>query len=325
MLATGTAFFKPSIQGSLAHNLTKANSSVGWGVFYWVVNVGAFIGHYLPTILLGLSVLLPGPFHAAVNSPEAWRNLFLASAVFTSFNLLLLFAFQDVPSGASKTETVCRCSARTLRDVFEPRLLAWLAIMSCFWLMMYPALGSAAELHRRLGGQPGHGRAAALAARRRVSRAGRADAARADDSRSRCCSAANSLFIILGVIGVAWLTRQHAHADGHAVRHDAGHRGRAGRRAGPTSAWILVLGILFFSLGEMATGPKKSEYLALIAPPGKKGLYLGYVNIPVGVGVYAGSKIAGYVYGHYGEKAVLALRYLAEQTPFGAGRAGTAT
>ena len=83
---------------------------------------------------------------------------------------------------------------------------------------------------------------------------------------------------------------------------------------------MLVLGILFFSLGEMATGPKKSEYLALIAPPGKKGLYLGYVNIPVGVGVYVGSKIAGYVYGHYGEKAVLALRYLAENTPFGVGK-----
>src|SRR5262249_28089129 len=57
-----------------------------------------------------------------------------------------------------------------------------------------------------------------------------------------------------------------------------------------------------------------------IAPPGKKGLYLGYVNIPVGIGVYAGSTIAGYVYGHYGEKAVLALRYLAEKTPFRAGK-----
>ena len=77
-----------------------------------------------------------------------------------------------------------------------------------------------------------------------------------------------------------------------------------------TSAYMLIGGILFFSLGEMMTGPKKIEYLGLIAPPGKKGLYLGYVNIPVGVGVYAGSKIAGHVYGHYGEKAVLALKYL---------------
>jgi len=86
------------------------------------------------------------------------------------------------------------------------------------------------------------------------------------------------------------------------------------------SAGILVLGIVFFSLGEMATGPKNNQYLALIAPPDKKGVYLGYVNIPAGVGIFAGAKLAGYVYGRYGEKAVLALRYLAEKTPFGAGK-----
>src|SRR4026208_676508 len=74
-LATGTAFFKPSLQGSLAQNLTKENSSVGWGIFYWVVNVGAFIGHYLPSILLTLAGVLPGFLHAEANSKEAWRNL----------------------------------------------------------------------------------------------------------------------------------------------------------------------------------------------------------------------------------------------------------
>ena len=40
-----------------------------------------------------------------------------------------------------------------------------------------------------------------------------------------------------------------------------------------------------------------------------------YLNIPVGIGGFAGSKMAGYLYGHYGEKATLALRYLAEHTP----------
>jgi hypothetical protein len=67
----------------------------------------------------------------------------------------------------------------------------------------------------------------------------------------------------------------------------------------------------------MMTGPKKNEYLGLIAPAGKKALYLGYVNIPVGIGGFVGSKMAGYLYGHYGEKATLALKYLAEHTPFG--------
>src|SRR5512134_547091 len=116
-LATGTAFFKPSIQGSLAQNLTKENSSVGWGIFYWVVNVGAFIGHYLPSIMLTLSLALPGILHAEAQSKEAWRNLFLSSAVFTSFNLLLLLTFKDVPSGASKTESIWGVLKRTVVNI----------------------------------------------------------------------------------------------------------------------------------------------------------------------------------------------------------------
>jgi len=49
-------------------------------------------------------------------------------------------------------------------------------------------------------------------------------------------------------------------------------------------------------------------------------MYLGYVNIPVGLGVFVGSYLAGYLYGHFGEKAVLAQRYLLEYTEVGQGQ-----
>ena len=71
----------------------------------------------------------------------------------------------------------------------------------------------------------------------------------------------------------------------------------------------------------MLTGPKKAEYFSLIAPPGKKALYLGYVNIPIAIGQAIGAKIAGWQYGTYGEKAMLSLRYLAEKTNFAHGNA----
>ena len=66
----------------------------------------------------------------------------------------------------------------------------------------------------------------------------------------------------------------------------------------------------------MLTGPKKIQYLAQIAPEGKKGLYTGYVNVPVGVGWAVGSSLSGFLYGNYGEKAVLSQRYLAEKTDY---------
>lgn len=314
-LATGTAFFKPSIQGSLAQNLTKENSSVGWGIFYWVVNVGAFIGHYLPSILLTLSATLPGLLHAEPNSKEAWRNLFLASAVFTSFNLLLLITLKDTPSGASKTEPMLHVLKRTITNILEPRLLTFLAIMSGFWLMMFQLWDlqpnfiadwvDSSPLARKLSFLPDP-----------VYRALVEQTPRGPMIPQQVLLSANAFFIILGVIGMAWITRRMRTLEAMLIGMGMATVGVL--VAGwTTSVYMLVFGILFFSLGEMMTGPKKSEYLGLIAPPGKKGLYLGYVNIPVGVGVYLGSVIAGYVYGHYGEKATLALKYIASKTPAG--------
>lgn len=313
VLATGTAFFKPGIQGSLAHQLTKENSSVGWGVFYWVVNVGAYVGHFLPSLFL-----LKGWFGAPANSPEAWRNLFLASAVFTSFNLLLLFAFKDVPSGASKTESIGRVLWRTLTNILEPRLLAFILIMSCFWLMMFQLWDlqpnfiadwvDSAPMAGALSGLPEGLRHVFVE-----------ETTRGPMIPQQVLLSFNAFFIILGVVGMAWLTRRMRTLEAMLIGMCMATAGVV--IAGWTqSAWVLVLGILCFSLGEMMTGPKKSEYLGLIAPPGKKGLYLGYVNIPVGIGVFLGSWIAGIVYGRYGEKATLALRYLAENTALGQGK-----
>jgi len=312
-LAAGTAFFKPSIQGSLAHNLTKANSSVGWGIFYWVVNVGAFAGHFLPSLFL-----LKGWFGAATNSAEAWRNLFLASAVFTSFNLVLLMFYRDVPSGASKTEGLLSVLKRTVVNIVEPRLLTFLAIMSCFWLMMFQLWDlqpnfiadwvNSSRMAQCLGWLPGFLHKMVVE-----------NTARGPMIPQQVLLSFNAFFIICGVVGTAWLTRRMRTLEAMLIGMIMATIGVL--VAGWTqSGWLLVAGILFFSLGEMMTGPKKPEYLGLIAPPGKKGLYLGYVNIPVGVGVFLGSWIAGIVYGHYGEKAVLALRYLAEKTPFGQGK-----
>lgn len=307
VLATGTAFFKPSIQGSLAQNLDKDNSSVGWGIFYWVVNVGAFVGHYLPGLLLTRD-----------HSAASWRNLFIASAAFTALNLLMLFTFKDVPSGADKRESVFSVLKRTFVNIAEPRLVAWLAIMSGFWLMTYQLWDlqpnfikdwvDSSSLVRAISWLP----ESALASLTEQTPRGL-------QIPQQVLLSLNSFCIILGVVGMAWLTR-------HMRTLTAMLGGMLLATVGlliagwTMNVWFLLLGIVFFSLGEMTTGPKKSEYLALIAPPGKKGLYLGYVNIPVGVGVFIGSKIAGYVYGHFGEKAVLAQKYLLQHTDLGAGK-----
>jgi MFS family permease len=304
VLATGTAFFKPSIQGSLAQNLNKDNSSVGWGVFYWVVNIGGAAGPFVATLLLGTP-----------HTVEAWRNLFLASAGFTCLNFLMLLTFKDVPSGADKRDGPWKVFVRTVTNIFEPRLVAWLAIMSCFWLMMYQLW----DLHPNFiqDWVDTSSMAALLAPVSDVF----VEPSPTGGMRvpQQILLNINALFIVLFVIPVSWLVRKLRTLACMLIGMGVATCGIL--VAGLThSGWILALGIVFFSLGEMLTGPKKNEYLGLIAPPGKKGLYLGYVNIPVGVGTFVGSWLAGQIYGTYGEKANLALKYLAEKTSFGLGK-----
>lgn len=302
VLATGTAFFKPSIQGSLAQNLNKENSSVGWGIFYWIVNVGAFIGHYLPAILL-----------TADHTRENWRNLFICSAAFTALNFLFLFTFKDVPSGADKRESLLSVFKRTFINIAEPRLVCWLLIMSGFWLMMYQLW----DLHPNFIKDWVDSKPLVNALQwlpPSILSHITENTPRGTQIPQQVMLSVNSFCIITGVIAMSWLTRKMRTLSamlGGTLFAIVGIL-----IAGLTmNVWFLILGIICFSLGEMTTGPKKSEYLALIAPPGKKGLYLGYVNIPVGVGVFIGSKIAGYIYGTYGEKAVLAQKYLAQHAP----------
>ena len=295
LLAIGTAFFKPSLQGTLAHQLTKENSSLGWGVFYWVVNVGSLIGHYLSPLMLG------NPHSAA-----GWKTVFLACAGFTAMNYIMLFTFKDVSSGASKTESPAEVLARTLKNVVEPRLLTWLLIMSCFWLMMYQLWdlqpnfiedwvdSSMVAAHMPFESWRETGDLGLVRVPQQV------------------LISLNALLIVLLMVPVSWAVRKFRALTAMFFGMMVATSGVL--LAGLTgNGWFLLLGIFMFSMGEMLTGPKKNQYLAMIAPPGKKGLYLGYVNIPVGVGVGLGSWIAGQVYGAYGEKATLALDHLGRE------------
>jgi len=78
---------------------------------------------------------------------------------------------------------------------------------------------------------------------------------------------------------------------------------------------LCILGILIFSIGEMASSPKKMEYLSSLAPPEKKGLYLGYANVPLAIGWAVGSKLGGYLYENFADKTNFARQVL--QSDFG--------
>lgn len=311
VFATGSALFKPGIQGALSHTLPREKSSLGWGVFYWVVNIGALIGHYIPVVFLS-EKFAPTVFGAA-NSVERWRLVFIMSAVMILVNFLPLIFFKDTPSGASKTLGIGRVLANAIRDIFQPRLLTWILIMSGFWLMMFQLWDLQPNFLEDWVSSANVAAVANAALPKGISKF-LVEISPAGEMRvpQAVLISANATFIIVGVVAVSWITRKMRTLDAMIFGMITATVGVV--VAGYTrNAWFFLLGVVFFSLGEMFTGPKKSQYLSEIAPPQKKGVYLAYINIPVGVGIFVGAKLAGLIYGNVGEKATLALRWIAEQ------------
>jgi dipeptide/tripeptide permease len=64
-----------------------------------------------------------------------------------------------------------------------------------------------------------------------------------------------------------------------------------------SSVWLVALGLLTFSFGEMMASPTSQEYVGRIAPAEKKALYMGYYFVAVALGNLFGGILSGELYG----------------------------
>jgi dipeptide/tripeptide permease len=62
-----------------------------------------------------------------------------------------------------------------------------------------------------------------------------------------------------------------------------------------------VLSILVLALGEMIQAPRYYEYISRLAPPGQQGTYMGFAFLPIGIGSLIGGWFGGRVMHHFGE------------------------
>lgn len=292
MLALGTALFKPGLQGTLAQSMSKTNSSVGWGLFYWLVNVGAAIG----------------PPFAGFMHLRGWSFVFYGCAAITCLNYLMLFTYPNVESGASKSSKLWDVVVETVVNFFDLKLLAVIAIFSGFWMMLYQLWDFMPNFYADWIDSSDFVAKASWIPASWVQKTARGLQLKQENALNL-----NAVFIVLFVVPMSFLVRKLPVLRSITIGIVIATIGTLVYGTSP-SVYTLFAGIALFSLGEMLTGPKKTEYFALIAPKGKKALYLGYVNIPVAIGQAAGAKIVGALYGTRGEKATLALKYLAEKT-----------
>lgn len=130
LLAAGTAIFKPGVQGTLAATLDRRNASVGWAIFYQLVNVGGFLG----PVLAGVLRLMD------------WQYVFYACAGIVAINFLWL-PFYDDPTHGEEANEDPGAAWGALSRALTPRLaqiwtaLWWLAALVSGGLWLGGVLG----------------------------------------------------------------------------------------------------------------------------------------------------------------------------------------
>ncbi|HVO61264.1 MAG TPA: MFS transporter [Terriglobales bacterium] len=62
-----------------------------------------------------------------------------------------------------------------------------------------------------------------------------------------------------------------------------------------------VLSLFVLALGEIIQSPRYYEYISRLAPPGQQGTYMGFAFLPIGIGSLIGGWFGGTLVHHYGE------------------------
>ncbi|MED5371549.1 MAG: MFS transporter [Myxococcota bacterium] len=306
LLATGTAVFKPGIQGTLVKATKPENSSVAWGIFYQTVNIGGFMG----------------PLLAGFMRKMDWKWVFLACAVVISVNFLFLFMYKE----PGKEEREAKLAAQkesgeqdnllvdSLKELAKPHLWSFLLLLSGFWFM-FSALFDVLPVYIDEWVWTG-------------------DILTTLFGEGGSDNPVVNFFIVTNQYGTQIQPEGLLNVNALLIMLTAFFFGWASGLVRPTTSmalgalmaslsmflvgqstmgWICFGSIAFFSVGEMLSSPKTGEFIGNIAPSDKKAMYLGFSQIPLALGGALEGKVGPELYGMLASKELFSRELMLEE------------
>lgn len=284
-LATAGALFKPVISGMIAKTTDSETSSVGFGIFYMTVNIGGFIG----------------PFIAGFLYKVNWNYVFLMSILTIAINYIFVFFFFREPGREPSAESFGRSVATAFRNIWitlsDFKYVLFLLIMSIFWTafnQLYYSFPVFIEhwvnldrLSAFLGLKEGTITAVTVLSM-------------------------DAFFIILLMLYISSLSMKLKPLTS-IITGTVILAGGLVLMFLTRNPFLTLAGVLVFSIGEMASSPKYTEYIGRIAPIDKKALYMGTSFLPVAVGHYAAGWISGRPFEIVADKMYLLQKAVAEK------------
>jgi MFS family permease len=272
MLTIGLAagIFKPLISGTIRAVTDKTNKTLGFGIFYAMVNFGASVGPLVAGQLRAIS----------------WNYAFMAAAICTVIMLLITIFFYKEPEREEQNSTLGDKLSEIWEVLSDVKFSAFLIILGTFfWLPFWAFFNMLAmyidssldtiELYHNLEGIFGATFLSVLSETdengvsrilgETISHTGyiififQVFVSRVSESFKAIPTFLTGLLII----SIGFFVLGYANV-------------------GPVS--MVFFGILLFAIGEMVASPRIQEYITWIAPKEKAGLYMGTNFLAVGIG-----------------------------------------
>jgi len=278
VMATGAGIFKPIISGTIARSTTESNSGLGFGIFYWTINLGAFL---FPLVLVNYLRTHAYP----------WSAIFTASALGTGIMLIpTVFLYREPPKPES-TKTLAQVLGGAVLVLKDWRFVTMIAIYSGFWVLYFQMFDTVLwYLKAHVDMSPFDATINGV-----LQALGFDGKFKFDSEHVTVINAGTIIVLQLIISSIVKNWRALPTMIGGIAIGTAGFI----LLAISTSPWIFMAGIIVFSIGEMTAHPKFISYVGLIAPEDKKATYMGYSFLYGVIGSSVGGYFGAKLYEHF--------------------------
>jgi dipeptide/tripeptide permease len=287
IVAVGGAIFKPIIVATVSKTSAKGADTLGFGIFYMIVNIGGFIG----------------PWAASKMRDISWEYVFIMCSGVIFINLILLIFYRE-PAVEKKQqkESLLESMRKIIDNTFlvlaNGRFVLFLAIMIGFWVM-YMQLFFTVPVYitQWVNTNPIYEKLGIL-----QGAIGYVEDGSGIIRPEMIINLPAFMIIVFQLVVSGFLTRIHPVKS--MVVGIAIVAGAWLVLSSAPGAWIVLLALAILSFGEMASSPRIQEYISRIAPKDKVALYMGYSFLPLAAGNLIGGLLSGILYGKMSDKYI---------------------
>ena len=289
-VAIGAAMFKPVASAIITKSTDKSNGTLGFGIFYMMVNIGGFIGPASSSYL---------------RSTYGWKLIFIQAAVVIGINLIMVLIFFKEPYREEvKKEPIGEAIINSFKKIWEAlkdtRLTVLLVLMVGFWTMFNQLFYTLPNFIEDWVDSS----AMSTAITNFWPALGNLLSDDAGQIKPEWFTNIDALMIVFLQIFVSYFVTKMRHVSAMIRGFIIAAIG-IGLTFYTNNVLFTVMGTVIFAIGEMTTNPTFSSFIALISPKGKEALYQGTYFLPVAAGNFLTKLISGNLYQKWSDKISL--------------------